>query len=251
MLEITVYKIMHAHESEARKLIPHIQGSDVFSIEMAALSKQESLQTANSWAETLQDPGMNRTRARQKISQKFNSSKLSSGDSEISYWLSVFDYLYRNNVGVWLAEQYETREEGRAMNSNIVRMIRETDRGFDLINRGMQAGKALVYSTDKEWGVINDRRDRTIGAVAQEAEQRIRESYPWLSQKPTIKWGIPIGAWHQPECYIPGASVVDLSPPESEVISLARLLRTKIGEGVSLEGVSDIIDQLAQARLRH
>jgi hypothetical protein len=61
MLDVTVLKVEHQGVSEARKLIPYIEGCDIISPEGMAITREFAEKCENSW-ENLLDSGISRSR---------------------------------------------------------------------------------------------------------------------------------------------------------------------------------------------
>lgn len=250
MLDVTFYKVKHGGATEketlveARKIIPYIKQSDVFSLEMTAHSKEEVYQIARSWAAVLKDSQANRTNVRRMMENNLGGSR-GTNDNGGLYLLTLTDYLFRSKVGLWLAERFSTREEGMMVNVGFNKTNIELTKAMIRVRKREPDSESDLYEIDKRRYAFVDVRDRLMAQSALDDEQILREIHPWLADKEKIVYGIPIGAFHEPERFLPSAKVVSLADGLPEHISLFGELRSHIKKETPLENVVELIRAVA------
>lgn len=253
MLDVTIYKVSHGGINEketmehARKLIPYVKNSDVFSLEISVYSEEEAAAFSRFWNKVLENPGSTREGVRKMMEKDPNTPHYSL---HRLYTFTLVDYFFRNNVGIWFAEQFPTALEARKTNLEIHLALNNLFSSTRALERKQIGSEEKYYESNKFLRKIANYRDYIIGNVAKKAEPLIREIYPRLRDKEVIRWGIPIGSVHAPEKYIPDAKVIDLAGQLSGYDALCFEVERKMEAGASFEEVRDLIREIGNFNSR-
>ena len=105
MIELTLLKVTHSGEQEARKLIPYIQDCDVFGIEGAICTEREASENERVWQRLL-GTDISRSRLQEMPYVSILDEK------RRVYTAKVIDYLFRNKRLLWSTERF-TEEEAQ------------------------------------------------------------------------------------------------------------------------------------------
>lgn len=194
MLELTILKVRHSDETEARKLLPHISQCDVYSPECSGQTTTQASRLEQLFLRWFQE-------SRTKFLETLNKSVKPQRGSNMTYYIKETDYLYRAKKPVWFAERNTVEE------ANILGLL--YSEGHTLTKQSFNAlccGN-LTEFVEKQYraNIIYDRasklRDENMGKNINNAENHIRQLYPQLCSIEPLKYTIRIGAMHSPEKY--------------------------------------------------
>ncbi|MDP3733748.1 MAG: hypothetical protein Q8R37_00835 [Nanoarchaeota archaeon] len=194
MLDVTILKVYHAKESEAKKLRPYIEECHVFSQENALATKEKSQYIEDIWNSLLK--AKNRTQAK-----KFAESTHQGQDYDsIAYGVKLYDMLYQTKCSLWHLERFSPDES--KLLSRILDSVNLKHREM-LYN--LEQGNIInfienVWVKNQRMYELIDLRDQHMGANLATAEKEIRTKYPQLKHEP-LKYIIMIGALHCVEKY--------------------------------------------------
>src|SRR5574341_794999 len=109
MIEITILKVKHVGESEAKKLLQYMQGCDVWGLEEGFSSEETATRMEKEWMSILTS-NESRSAFLQRIA--LNSHKKPA--KEKVYLLKKFDYLFREKKPLVILERFSAREAKEA-----------------------------------------------------------------------------------------------------------------------------------------
>lgn len=107
MLDVTILKVYHATEKEAKKLRPYIEKCDVFSPEGSLALDKEVDKEENKWNEALKT--VSRSRIKKWLENNNDNSHLINAEI-IAYRAKMFDQLYISKRLLWHVERFSDEE---------------------------------------------------------------------------------------------------------------------------------------------
>jgi len=217
MLEITILKVVHAGEEEAKKLLPYIKDCHVYALEAAGSTENNAQFAEKSWENTLK-AGVSRS----KIKEKYELAK-DIGDVEIKkYGLKELDYLARQGRKLYFVERFTPEE------STVVWQLRaEADTYWDNAQQQFLLQNFAGYYSNLRKNLCTELeidllRDQEIAKNMASAENRIRTRYPEFSAENPLMLAVRIGARHSPEKYL-------RTSPELKIIIPPELVKENDG----------------------
>lgn len=202
MLDVTILKVAHTSIDEARKLIPYVAASDVWSIEGQGASEEHCIK----W-ELLFEKFARESRSRTQLKKRLDTLTVTP------YTKRQSEYLLRNGVHLWSAERFP-KEEAREI-SDLISII---DTSISTAMNALKHGDLPAFFEGVEMYTalrkkVDDRRDRHIGEGIGHAEERIRDRYEALRDVDPLRYTICLGGAHKPEVHAPfEVKVVSLLP---------------------------------------
>jgi len=202
MLDITILKTKHSGESEARKILPYVQSSDAFSLEIfnPIMTEDKLTFKEEEWAELI---GSGTSRS--KFSASLDNMFTSFGDPEgPAYLRKVFDYLFRNKTPLYHAERWKEYQQIKEIYDFWISGNEIISRGLELLNDGdFELGSRLYFRGGELHSRHRVMRDKNVAQNLPKAEEFLRSAYPKLASKDKIALCVQVGASHKPELYIP------------------------------------------------
>ncbi len=230
MLDITLLKVEHKGELEAKKLLPYIEKCDVFAPEAAGEIAVRAMHLEKTWYGQL---NLSRSRVAPILAKNYSSHPPLMAD----YNIKRDDYLFRNKKPLYYLEKWP---EGSSLNDRFAfhhslmgaaldRLSRRDITSF--LNTSSQAIEVLAN--------LVKLRDRHIAENITNAEHHIRTVYPRLT-KSTLSLVAEIGLAHNPQIYttLP-LSIIDLS----ELDLLSRFGATTLSRLIASENQSECSPQ--------
>lgn len=219
MLDITLLKVDHETEEDARPLLPYIQSCDVFGPENSGCTPADGNAIEATWLETL------------KLSQAAFLKTLIANIRKIpkrgifthslEFEVTLAGYLFQNKKPMVILERYEVQERIKVLRT-IGQSMWSYAKCIELLAKD-DVDLALVYAESymKNIEFMGSMRDQHIATNLLDVETRIREQHPEQAAKDPIKLVFILGANHSPEKYskVP-IRVVDVSNPDE----LAKML---------------------------
>ena len=229
MLEVTILKVTHSGVKEARKIIPFIEQTDVFGIELAYMWEAKAQEVQDFWHDSLSSGvAWNKSSFQRKLKGMlpiYNSEAIKQ------YSDKICEYAYHHRKPLYFLERFSPHEAKRLDG------IFETGAKFRGLVRtqaffGAKLDDVLEYIWDANTMMmaVNRERDMEMGRNLSDAESNIRGRYKNLAAKDTLRFVLGVGNLHSPEAYtnIP-CSVHNLAHEDNSVIGLCR----SIAEGKS------------------
>lgn len=249
MLEVTILKTNHAGVEEARKLLPYVQGSDAFGLELEATTKDRAKVFEESWARVLKSD-ISRTGFLRQLDSISNCPIPSFKD----YLDKAFDYMFRSRTPLYYAERWNNEDDA----SKPIRMrilgFEQYMLGLEMINHGKEIeGIQKCYDGAKMQVVSAIERDKNIAENLETAEESLREIYPTLRDVDPIRLGIQIGRSHQPERYskLP-FRIIRLDADFKQADKIIKKIDELIYDGASCEEVAPLfLEMLKCVPRRH
>lgn len=222
MLEIKILKTTHAGIEEARKLIPHIVGCSIYSLETSLWSEADASMFEREWKRTLVDKKredmMNLARSMTHGYEEggFYSS-LQNHSAAATYMGKSLEYAHRNKRPIYISERFNGTELTQIGNilGNGNKHYGNAER---LFNEGkLEQGVFELFQYLQAYVNVIKMRDQNIARNLLHAEELIRRENPDLAKLESIKLTIQIGAMHKPElhCNLP-TKVIDLTDKEGK-----------------------------------
>jgi len=213
MLDVTLLKVFHRGEDNARRMLPYVSGCDVYSIEASCCSEQMATTLEKEWKnERLK---LSRTQFLKLMERDMNS--VQRNEEAKRFGLKLRDYVFRAGKPIVMVERFSTEESRKLlayMTMALTRIANATallaEEKLDSFIVEMRKGVAVLAFVSKA-------RDRHIGATISGIESKIRADHPELAGKDTIQLTMSLGGVHEPEkhCTIP-IRVIDLSMDHKE-----------------------------------
>jgi hypothetical protein len=193
MLKVTLLKVRHAGEADAKRLLPYIQRCDIYAPESEAGTLKDAIRVEKMWQEDLK---LSRTAFHKKLDGMKHGLA-----SDIAFKTKEFDYLFRQAKPLAVLERFSDEESRRLLllreESNKIWMaalaLLLTSLVDDAIDR---ASESAAKST-----IEVRTRDRHMASNIDQLEARVRATVPSLAKKQTIELVVCIGAMHSPEKY--------------------------------------------------
>jgi len=243
MLEVTILKTEHAGVEEARKLLPYIQSSDAFGLELEATTKDGAKGFEGSWVRMLKSD-VSRTKFLRRLDSISNCPIPSFKD----YMDKAFGYMFRSRTPLYYAERWNNEDDA----SKPIRMrilgLEQYRLGLEMINHGKEIeGIQKCYDGAKMQIDSTIERDKNIAENIITAESSLRETYPSLRETDPIKLGIQIGRSHQPEKYskVP-FKIIRLDAVSTSKNQIAQIINKLIYDGASLEELTPLFLEFAK-----
>ena len=192
MLEVNILKVVHSGEHNAKKTLPYIKECDVFGPEMAYAFEAEAQECEKTWENILKLDS--RTKFRQQL--KFTHSD----EKESAFWMKVYEYAYLQKIPCWIIERFSQEENKQLMaqRDEINELEKQTTIQY-LLQGDLDNYIRERKSLDARFRKITEIRDSQIVQQLNVAEKRIRERYPSLKAKDSLRYTIVIGCGHTPE----------------------------------------------------
>ena len=239
MLEITLLKVNHFGERQARKLLPYIMDCDAFSQEAFGLTEDSATENEKNWRDLIES----------EISRSRVVSTFCPGEDKhprvLEYLMKVSDYLFRQKRPQFYTERW--RNSGELMKMR--RLAEEgsfvEDRGLTKISQGdYEEGISLFYEGVKKIMASSRMRDKNIAGNLGTAEGILRANYPRFADKNKIKLTLELGSFHRPEKYtsLP-IKVVYLhdSGSYNDMLKLQEASTRLIRRGISLSRLTPLL----------
>jgi hypothetical protein len=214
MLDLTLLKVKHAGEKEARKLLPYVGLCDAFSPESATLTERDAKLAEEDWRRFLKSMSHKRfIRNTTEIQRATNPPLIAE------YAIRMGDYLFRASKPIIILERWTNAEHGK-------------------VNGLMREQRAAEYSAltalvcDDFIGFINESRraielgisyrefrDVHIAKNISNAEHCLRRDNPELRLEDPIRLTMALGYEHSLEDHItqPFALIRLVDDAESEI----------------------------------
>ncbi len=210
MIEVTILKVQHVGEDEARKLLPYVQNCDVYSPENPYATERISA----SWEAGFEQASkLNRTQFSKVIQALLNSMR----PDDFAYFVKQYDYLYRAKRPLWFLERCSPEERQKVQ--SVVDSAKNANAGaLSALERGqLEDFMGNCSSFLRLEAESFSQRDMIMGRTIQTAEEQIRSRYAQLRDREPLRYVAAVGALHSPEKHtsIP-VKVVDLwNPPKT------------------------------------
>lgn len=205
MLETTLLKVKHAGAEEARKLLPYILNTDVYSVERPACTEEKATNEEQAW-ENIINAGMSRS-AFARLSAHAHKH---TPPEQQAYCTIQDDYLFRSKVPLWGVERFQPTKAQQMKELYQCAGALEQE-GLDFLEQGnipdclAYARKALETHT-----MLNTIRDEEMARCVRHAESALRKRYVQLEAKETIRLTVAVGAVHMPEHYTSFSHISDI-----------------------------------------
>ncbi len=239
MLEVTILKVEHAGITEARKLLPYIKASHIFSPEAAALSEQEATQEENYWDDVLANPEMNRTRLRKTLLKEAYLNL-----EQYEFDCALVDYLFTEREPKYVAERFSKQESNHLNtldNQHLQRMV-ASEQSIDNI--------PLFLKTTYDLFCLNEQirilRDCHIATNLDHAEDYIRKRWPRLEMVDTLRLGVMIGSGH----YIEEYTTIPVHAPELTKPKIHNQLTDAMQSHPTLEHITPLLMEYRDQLIR-
>lgn len=222
MLDVKILKVHHEGADEAKKLLPHIQQTHVYSPEYPACTTIQAISSENSW---------NRAIAALARVGQFRDY-VEGGEGE--YVAFQNESLFAQKVPIYLVERFSPDESARVIELHrlsffvsdaAIRLFRNgnLDKYLELYRKGLQLGEES-----------RDLRDRNIARNIDAAEAYLRKVHPHLKEDP-LRLTVCLGARHQPERYT------------SLPVDVVSLVNSERGPRIDIKSTSSDRDLLVHA----
>ncbi|MGD0728635.1 MAG: hypothetical protein ABR981_00995 [Candidatus Micrarchaeaceae archaeon] len=191
MLEVTLLKVKHSGENEAKKLLPYIIRCDVYSTEDAGFCANDLKNVQEWWKNTLK---MSRSAANVSFNER------STGIREIDeFGNKRYDYLHRNQKPLLAIERWNKKESDE-IKSKVDTYVNTSNESFKflLIDDLKSYFESYTFYL-KQLQESVEARDKHIAQNLSKAEEWIRHENPELSKKQTLNLTIELGSGHLPE----------------------------------------------------
>ena len=195
MLEVEILKVKHKTQEEARKLLPWIKDTDVYSME-SPMTEDSAKFHEDDWHKIL---SQNWSRS---MFERVTRFKMKEPDPEIfDYDFTSRSYAFRQRRPILFLERH-TPDNLKKINELVGREHNLILEGITLLEKGK-----VDEFLQKQWEGIRaqaasvEMRDRNIGNNLDQAEQIIREKYGELKNKKPLRLTVSIGSRHAPEKY--------------------------------------------------
>lgn len=194
MLKIRRLKVYHMGEQEARKLLPHIKETDVYSPETANDVETALLDWETKWKDILASD-MSRT----KFNQIMGYGPM---DPRMMAWAKAQnDYLFVGKVPIWSLERSTPDESKKITELKSAADDRLRQGLLNLFSGNPQQYLQQSYDSLVLQVQYTDARDKVIGKTLQDAESRIRSFWPQIAKREPLRLTMVLGAVHTPEKY--------------------------------------------------
>ena len=197
MLEVKILKVKHQTQDEARKLLPYIQNTDVYSAE-SPLTEELAVLNEADW-EKMFSYNWSRSKFERVSIDIIRKTDLDQDRCE--YGLTERSYLFRAKIPLLFLERHSTTdlEKIKDINKRVESLIIE---GIDLLAKGK-----VNEFLQRQWESIQleaigiELRDRNMAHNIELAEERIRQRYPQFKDRNPIRYTAGVGSRHAPERY--------------------------------------------------
>lgn len=198
MLEVTLLKVLHQGVDEARKLLPFIQQTDVFSPEFPGFSERDVETLEKEW-EQLISSGISRSEYDREAERFLQLNCF--GKLTINYIRTLRSYLFRSKIPLWHLGRLKDEDMKRLFSLKALK-DRRTSEGFEFLHKGEVETFLKTYEeiTSIDYEAM-EMRDRNIAENIANAEDRIRERFPGLKRVEPLRLTAFLGACHSPERY--------------------------------------------------
>jgi hypothetical protein len=193
MLKVTLLKVRHDGEQDAKKLLDHIKRCDVYAPERLAGRVEQAVPTERMWMEDLK---LSRSAFLRKLESLKDGRK-----SDNEFETKQLDYMFRQAKPMVILEKFSGEES-----EYLLRTFEESDQRWRTAHVLMFAGsldqsmetaaKAAAKGT-----IVVRTRDKHIAENVDHVEGHIRQLAPHLADKAAINLTICLGAKHSPEQY--------------------------------------------------
>lgn len=199
MLEIKVLKVIHYGEKEARKLIPHIENTDIYAEENAGATEEMARAHEKNWQWVINSSGwsfdqfVRNREAAQKAQRR--------GQDDGQYALFQSSYLFAEKVPIYVVERFSQAEHEKIMASHKLEDL-ALHEAVEHLGEGRVDQYIEAYKRSLQLGKEKDElRDRHIAKNLECAEAYLRGIYPSLSKKEPLRLTVSLGSLHSPEKY--------------------------------------------------
>ena len=192
MINITLLKVIHEGEEEAKKLLPHIEKCDVFSREAMNLTEAGARSIERQWPEVLK---MSRSKFNRVNSERY----VGVPPEFVPYNLKRDDYIFRAGKPVIFLERWSP-EEARVADDAEIRWNAERLAYLEFLAEGNIEGYIILASESlrrftKSY-IIG--RDKHIAANIDRVEQLVQQAYPHVDVA-NMKFTMELGVGHAPQ----------------------------------------------------
>ncbi len=192
MLNVTLLKVRHSDESEAKKLLPHIRSCDVYAKECGGQTEKEAIKLETMWRELL-------TKSRSEFLHIM--SNVTANRSFGNYELKQWDYLFRQQKPLFFMERWpdakgdEICAKQDASSDFHLKAMEKLENGntVGFLKEYIKALQLLVEVTKD--------RDMHIAEVLCGAESKIRKANLAINGKEVVNYTLSLGEMHNPEKY--------------------------------------------------
>ena len=216
MIEITIPRVRHSTQEEARKLIQYVVKCDVFSPELAMENEPEAKLYEALWYKQVVSGDITRSKVKKALSA-------SEDTKQKEYSEAVWGYIAKNRKTIFYSERFdkeaalELRLRYNANDTLVDEAIKRLEYG-EIESFLVNYWKAL--GTDRE---IMETRDREIARNLDRAEEYLRETYSHLKDKHPLKLNGFVGFLHNPQKYtktpIQAPTIAHFEPIQEEYLT--------------------------------
>ena len=246
MLEITIYKVAHSTEREAKKLIHYIRSSNVWAPEHPFQTEERAEVSERNWAKMMK-LGLSRTEFNKRLAIEVREA---DGPQRIGYAppssvhrLKVHEYMFRNNNMFYSAERWRSDLE-----AGVAREL--SDQGYEIEHKArmmilggkLEEGLGLIMEAYMLMGQSTEKRDQNIAENLESAEDNLRVAYPDIGE--VIKLGISLGYAHQPEKFanVP-VSVLNLASGSGFYHEIHRMIKERVAVADAVPILKKILEK--------
>lgn len=205
-IQITLLKVRHYGESEAKKLAEHISTCDVYGPEAPFSTELDASGIEDCW-ETLLSSNLSRSALREHFEQpgaykRYSPSNIDA-EQMIVYDRKMRDYLYRSKKPLWHLERFSQFDSIKARQLFKRAKTMKRDSTTLLCNGDLDGFFAHYWKGLEDNSESIRLRDCNMEQNISVAECRIRERYPQLRDKDPLVYVAHMGGQHTPENYTP------------------------------------------------
>ena len=187
MLDILLLKVTHAGKENAERVLPYLEGADVFSPEAAESLTSEAEKTEEDWKKA-------------QLSHDFEGylSGMDLDEHQVTINSRAFNegaslyFLERISRPTWIKMKLMWRY---CYNILLTKADKQLARG------DIEAYLNTFYDREQKKQIYINTRDRKIARTIDNAEQEIKRKYDSLAGKERLKLVAPLGRRHSPERY--------------------------------------------------
>ena len=249
MLQIKILKTYHTGEQHAKKLIPHINACNAFSMEAAATEEYKAAALENQWNRFISS-GMSRTHFLGYINDLVPPAI--DNEEKRKYVTKAFDYMFRSGAAMYYDERWGSEAEAQEVLRTHEEGIQTFTDGYILIMRGQEeAGIEKCYEGSQLITASQKRRDTNIAQNIKRAEGILRSTYPRLKGKDPIILALQLGSNHKLESHLAlPAEVSDLHEDKTPAENMDDKINEAIHAGARIEEVEPLFVELVRLRQR-
>lgn len=197
-LEVVILKTTHSTEIQARKVIPFVKGTDIFSIEAIAVSDRTVANLDFYYNQFLEGEDVTRSEFARRFLSRGESDR-NSRDVTV-YQNKVYEFLFRNRIPLLSAE----RKPVNVIPIDDIDTFQE--RTFDFVRGLIQPAG---YASEDDFSYVSTfmnlivSRDKDIGETISNLGRHYREVFSDREPPSHLVYTVQIGGAHFPEDHIP------------------------------------------------